>query len=762
MAAFLNKPDDFANSVQSKMSQPQHTELLPPSMFQSTKPPDPWKDLAKVSQEILELRKETENLRNKDNAGAPSTQSHIKEPVDANYFHRYTGPEEFKYANELISRQSKEILDLKNEIQRLTDKHRLEIRTTEDQLVEKERYYTSRLTSLENMLQRKEENYDQEIDRLSFEHEKTTEAMTERINNLTEELHQLKIERREREEELTTKLKSYEDKSKSTVEQLKDNLREKEKDNSSLIKQVQQLKSYIGETEKSHRPTEVWRKENDTLSNKLQICEADRENLRSTIDLLNVRLTAMGEILAVQEAEISKSKLGVIDKKNLENILLTRWREKVFALMVQNKSSEIYVKKNVDNWKEKYLSLQSQLQSSERQTEILQHQISEKTAQINLEKINSKKALEELAQTQQVAVTLDNQMIENTNHFQLLKSVSESVDNHVADTVKKISSSLSMLKSYGERISFASSRVDLLQGQMARKDALLKLEGKGEVKDKEIDMDTTTSDHILVELEKVTRERDFVTNQLKQVSETLNDKILENKQQYENEIITLKKTVEDLEICLQNKTQAFENLSERLEDRELEREEMNERLESLSKELGRQKNMMEQAIEDQKIADEETMRQEIVELEKQVNQARREQTKAVVALRHIERQSLREKERLNEQIKLSDSHYNKQIERLQEQLKSIEKERNIMMATLRQEGLMSKVKQDRGEPIIFVENYKQPEEPMKSQKQENIVTEDTVQPKSNTEAVSDVIEDLKSLVAVVVDDNNSDSDDSMS
>ncbi|XP_050417991.1 coiled-coil alpha-helical rod protein 1 isoform X2 [Patella vulgata] len=742
------------------MSQPQHTELHPPSMFQSTKPPDPWKDLAKVSQEILELRKETQNLRNKDNAVAPSTQTHIKEPVDTSYFHRYTGPEEFKYANELISRQSKEILDLKNEIQRLTDKHRLEIRTTEDQLVEKERYYTSRLTSLENMLQRKEENYDQEIDRLSFEHEKTTEAMTERINNLTEELHQLKIARREREEELTTKLKSCEEESKSTVEHLKDNLREKEKDNGSLIKQVQQLKSYIGETEKSHRPTEVWRKENDTLSNKLQICEADRENLKSTIDLLNVRLTAMGEILAVQEAEISKSKLGVIDKKNLENILLTRWREKVFALMVQNKSSEIYVKKNVDNWKMKYLSLQSQLQSSERQTEILQHQISEKTAQINLEKINSKKALEELAQTQQVAVTLDNQMIENTNHLQLLKSVSESVDNHVADTVKKISTSLSMLKSYGERISFASSRVDLLQGQMARKDALLKLEGKVEVKD--IDIDSTTSDHILVELQKVTRERDFVTNQLKQVSQTLNDKIQENKQQYENEIITLKKTVEDLQICLQNKSQAFENLSERLEDRELEREEMNERLESLSKELGRQKNMMEQAIEDQKIADEETMRQEMVELEKQVNQARREQTKAVVALRHIERQSLREKERLNEQITLSDSHYNKQIERLQQQLKSIEKERNMMMATLRQEGLMSKVKQDRGEPIIFVETNKQTEEPTKSQEKEDEVTEETVQPKSNTEAMSDVIEDLKSLAAVIVDDNNSDSDDSMS
>ncbi|XP_050417990.1 coiled-coil alpha-helical rod protein 1 isoform X1 [Patella vulgata] len=760
MAAFLNKPDDFANPVPSEMSQPQHTELHPPSMFQSTKPPDPWKDLAKVSQEILELRKETQNLRNKDNAVAPSTQTHIKEPVDTSYFHRYTGPEEFKYANELISRQSKEILDLKNEIQRLTDKHRLEIRTTEDQLVEKERYYTSRLTSLENMLQRKEENYDQEIDRLSFEHEKTTEAMTERINNLTEELHQLKIARREREEELTTKLKSCEEESKSTVEHLKDNLREKEKDNGSLIKQVQQLKSYIGETEKSHRPTEVWRKENDTLSNKLQICEADRENLKSTIDLLNVRLTAMGEILAVQEAEISKSKLGVIDKKNLENILLTRWREKVFALMVQNKSSEIYVKKNVDNWKMKYLSLQSQLQSSERQTEILQHQISEKTAQINLEKINSKKALEELAQTQQVAVTLDNQMIENTNHLQLLKSVSESVDNHVADTVKKISTSLSMLKSYGERISFASSRVDLLQGQMARKDALLKLEGKVEVKD--IDIDSTTSDHILVELQKVTRERDFVTNQLKQVSQTLNDKIQENKQQYENEIITLKKTVEDLQICLQNKSQAFENLSERLEDRELEREEMNERLESLSKELGRQKNMMEQAIEDQKIADEETMRQEMVELEKQVNQARREQTKAVVALRHIERQSLREKERLNEQITLSDSHYNKQIERLQQQLKSIEKERNMMMATLRQEGLMSKVKQDRGEPIIFVETNKQTEEPTKSQEKEDEVTEETVQPKSNTEAMSDVIEDLKSLAAVIVDDNNSDSDDSMS
>lgn len=55
----------------------------------------------------------------------------------------------------------------------------------------------------------------------------------------------------------------------------------------------------------------------------------------------------------------------------------------------------------------------------------------------------------------------------------------------------------------------------------------------------------------------------------------------------------------------------------------------------------------------------------------------------VVALRQQERQMVRDKERMTENFQTMEHHYVRQLTTLQEQLKSLEKERNLMMVTLR-------------------------------------------------------------------------------
>lgn len=40
-------------------------------------------------------------------------------------------------------------------------------------------------------------------------------------------------------------------------------------------KQIVQLKNYIGESETIPRPIEIWRKEKETLENRLKVCKAD-------------------------------------------------------------------------------------------------------------------------------------------------------------------------------------------------------------------------------------------------------------------------------------------------------------------------------------------------------------------------------------------------------------------------------------------------------------------------------------------------------
>ena len=78
--------------------------------------------------------------------------------------------------------------------------------------------------------------------------------------------------------------------------------------------------------------------------------------------------------------------------------------------------------------------------------------------------------------------------------------------------------------------------------------------------------------------------------------------------------------------------------------------------------------------------------EEFAKLERQFNDIRREHTKAVVALRQAERQVEREKDKSAEQLSLQQREYEMKLEKSQSQLRHLEKERNMLMATVRQEG----------------------------------------------------------------------------
>lgn len=78
--------------------------------------------------------------------------------------------------------------------------------------------------------------------------------------------------------------------------------------------------------------------------------------------------------------------------------------------------------------------------------------------------------------------------------------------------------------------------------------------------------------------------------------------------------------------------------------------------------------------------------EEFAKLERQFNDIRREHTKAVVALRQAERQVEREKEKSVELLSLQQKEYEMKLEKSQLQLRHLEKERNMLMATVRQEG----------------------------------------------------------------------------
>ncbi len=116
-------------------------------------------------------------------------------------------------------------------------------------------------------------------------------------------------------------------------------LLKKDEEINALSRSVEQLRSYIGEV----RPSQETEKLSDTnkqLTNNIQILTDENNTLHSTVKLLNVRLSAILEIVSIQEAEMTRQG-GVTELNGGNEGLLRTWREKVFALMVQLQSQKI-------------------------------------------------------------------------------------------------------------------------------------------------------------------------------------------------------------------------------------------------------------------------------------------------------------------------------------------------------------------------------------------------------------------------------------
>jgi len=87
---------------------------------------------------------------------------------------------------------------------------------------------------------------------------------------------------------------------------------------------------------------EKLQKENEEAKQNITSLLQENEQLRSTVEPLNVRLSSMNEIPSIQERELVKfqTKFTKSDSSQGDS-LLTKWRENVIALLAQLKSQEI-------------------------------------------------------------------------------------------------------------------------------------------------------------------------------------------------------------------------------------------------------------------------------------------------------------------------------------------------------------------------------------------------------------------------------------
>ncbi|CAI8015914.1 Coiled-coil alpha-helical rod protein 1, partial [Geodia barretti] len=169
---------------------------------------------------------------------------------------------------------------------------------------------------------------------------------------------------------------------------------------------VHRLESYLG----GELPEEglTWRDERTALLTRILEMEGERERGERETHLMAVRLAAISEILSLQETALQGKGVGAVEKARAEEIgsspkepgdgdvatqgggegglksLLTLWREKVFALLVQARLTQMQHGQELINTQARVSALAGEVGERQRERDLVTHTLTDRTAQLQL------------------------------------------------------------------------------------------------------------------------------------------------------------------------------------------------------------------------------------------------------------------------------------------------------------------------------------------------------------------------------------------
>lgn len=196
--------------------------------------------------------------------------------------------------------------------------------------------------------------------------------------------------------------------------------------------------------------------------------------------------------------------------------------------------------------------------------------------------------------------------------------------------------------------------------------------------------------------------------------------------------------------------QAQQRLTEQLTEAQREVEETQETAETLRRELCSQQGAYQEALQEKMAAAESLMAEQLSEMEKHLNEARREHAKAVVALRQADRQAARDKERLEACGKLQEEQHKQERQRLSGQLRQLQRDKTLLVATLRQEGLLGQFKRNRAAAVhtsAALSDQQEPPRPLEPPQASRPRAKD-----SSKDSLAEVLDELQALSAAVIAD----------
>ncbi|XP_043859638.1 coiled-coil alpha-helical rod protein 1 isoform X2 [Dromiciops gliroides] len=641
-------------------------------------------------------------LRGQDGAGDSEDPKRRTRSLD------HVGPQGLNSQTELISQQLEEMrrLEMESQALRLASVHQkarlatqaeeLEVLGQAEQAMRAEvEELRAALAGAELIRQKLEEGnkrdleetqklHKEQISHMTAAHQEALAILAHKAHELEEKLKTMESKREEETKELALVQRE--------AKMLREELSKAHAELKTQVALVEQLRRYVGDQIPQESKTQTWEQERKQLLETVQHLQEDRDALCATLELLQVRVQSLQDILALQEEELGR-KVQPIDPLESESAkkaqaLLSRWREKVFALMVQLKAQELEHTQHAQKLKGKVAELEGEVKSWGQESAILHRSLQDKTAEVEVERVNSKVLQGELTRAQDARLWQQQQTKMAEEHMKLVANAVNSSHNWLQDRVAKVEEAVAQLPSLNNRLGYASRQVRTIQGLVARKVALAQLH-------QEQSPPAPLSEEMGLELQQLREERNRLDEELQLSARLIQQEVGRAREQGEAERIRLSEEARQLEQELQKTQESLAEVGIQLKAARLSQKESTEEAACLRRELTQQQESYGRDLQEKVAEVESRLREQLSEMEKRLNEARREHTKAVVSLRQAQRQAARDKERSQQLGLLQEEAQREEGFRLRQRLQELERDKNLMLATLKQEGLLSRYKQQR-------------------------------------------------------------------
>ncbi|XP_019487417.1 PREDICTED: coiled-coil alpha-helical rod protein 1 isoform X4 [Hipposideros armiger] len=526
--------------------------------------------------------------------------------------------------------------------------------------------------------------HQEQLSSLTQAHQEALSSLTSKAEGLEKSLNGLETRRAEEARELAEAQRD--------AKLLREQLSKTQEDLEVQVTLVENLRRYVGEQVPPEVHSQTWESERQELLKTVQHLQEDRDGLHTTVGLLQVRVQSLTHILSLQEQELAR-KVQPLDPLKPEftgkcQSLLKHWREKVFALMVQLKAQELEHRACVEQLKAQVAELQERAAAQSQEQAVLQRSLEDKAAEVEVERVGAKALHMELSRAQEAWRQRQQQTATAEEQQKLVASAVSSFQTWLQSTMAEVEQAAARLPSLSSRVSYAVRKVHTIQGLMARKLTLAQL------RQESCPPPPPTMD-VSLELEQLREERNRLDAELQLSAHILQQEVGRAREQGEAERQQLSEVAQQLERELQRTQESLASVGLQLEAARQGQQESTEEAASLRQELTQQQEVYGQALQE-KVAEVETrLREQLSETERRLNEARREHAKAVVSLRQIQRKATREKERNQELRRLQDEARKEEGLRLSQRLQELERDSDLMLATLQQEGLLSRYKQQR-------------------------------------------------------------------